>query len=202
MMKSVVFDIGNVLVHFRWRELFAELGFEGEKFEIIANATVLNPWWNEFDRGLMTLEEIINKFAEKAPEYKADIAKIYEHSGEIVKLYDYTIPWIRELKAKGYKVYVLSNWPKPIYETNKDTNLCFLSETDGGVLSYREGLIKPDREIYQLLCDRYSIDPQEAVFLDDNAANVQAARDFGLHAIHFQSYEQAKEELSKYLEEK
>ena len=202
MMKSVVFDIGNVLVHFRWRELFADLGFEGEKFEIIANATVLNPWWNEFDRGLMTLPELIDKFAEKAPEYREDIEQIFEHGGEIVSLYDYAIPWIRDLKSRGYQVYVLSNWSKPVYEKVKDTHLRFLSEVDGGIMSFREGLIKPEREIYQLLCDRYNLDPKEAVFLDDNAANVQAARDFGLHAIHFQSYEQAKEKLDKLLEEK
>lgn len=200
MVHTVIFDIGMVLVYFRWRELFADLGFEGEKFDVIANATIHNPWWNEFDRGQMTVEEIIDKFAEKAPGYKEDIAKIYEHTGEFVKVYDYTIPWIRELKAKGCKVYVLSNWSEPVYETNKDTHLRFLSETDGGIMSYREGLIKPEREIYQLLCDRYNINPKEAVFLDDNAANVQGARDFGLHAIHFKTYEQAVEELnSKYL---
>lgn len=202
MINTVIFDIGMVLVYFRWREMFADLGFEGEKFDIIANATIHNPWWNEFDRGLMTIEEIIDKYAESAPEYKEDIAKIYEHPGEFVTLYDYTIPWIRELKAKGYKVYVLSNWSEPVYEANKDTHLCFLKEMDGGIMSYREGMIKPDKEIYQLLCDRYDINPKEAVFLDDNAANIEGARAFGLNAIHFKTYEQAKEELNKYLEEK
>lgn len=202
MMKTVIFDIGMVLVHFRWRELFADLGFEGEKFEKIANATVKNPWWNEFDRGQMSIREIVDKFAEKAPEYKEDIAKIYEHTGEFIELYDYTIPWIRELKAKGHPVYLLSNWSEPVFESNKDNHLCFLSEVDGIVMSYREGMIKPERQIYQLICDRYGIDPKEAVFLDDNAANVQGARDFGLTAIHFKTYEQAKEELNKFLEEK
>ena len=69
-------------------------------------------------------------------------------------------------------------------------------------MSFREGVIKPSREIYELICSRYEINPSKAVFLDDNAANVQGARDFGLHAIHFKTYEQAKEELNKYLEEK
>lgn len=200
MINTVVFDIGMVLVYFRWRELFTDLGFKGEKFDIIANATVHNPWWNEFDKGLMGLEEIIDKFAESAPEYKKEIAEIYEHKEEFVELYDYAIPWIRELKEKGYKVYVLSNWSEPVYEANKDTHLRFLKEMDGGIMSYREGMIKPNREIYQLLCDRYNINPKEAVFLDDNAANIKGAREFGLNAIHFKSYEQAKEELDRYLE--
>lgn len=202
MINTVIFDIGMVLVYFRWKELFADLGFKGEKFEKIAAATIYNPWWNEFDRGTITVEEIVEKFAEKAPEYKEDIAKIYEHGGEFVELYDYTIPWIRELKSKGYKIYVLSNWSEPVYEANKNTHLRFLGEMDGGILSYREGVIKPEKEIYELLCGRYNIKPEKAVFIDDNVANIRGARAFGLNAVHFKTYEQAKEELNKYLEEK
>ena len=200
MINTVIFDIGMVLVYFRWRELFTDLGFEGEKFDKIANATVYNPWWNEFDRGQMQVEEIVDKYALSAPEYREDIAKIYDHKEAFVELYDYAIPWIRELKEKGYKVYVLSNWSEPVYEANKDTHLRFLKEMDGGILSFREGMIKPELEIYQLLCDRYQINPKEAVFLDDNEANIKGAREFGLNAIHFKSYEQAKEELNQYLE--
>ena len=200
MINTVIFDIGMVLVYFRWRELFADLGFEGEKFDRIASATVHNPWWNEFDKGELTVEEIVDKYALSAPEYKEDIAKIYDHKDEFVILYDYTIPWIQELKERGYKVYVLSNWSEPAYEANKDTHLRFLKEVDGAIMSFREGIIKPDREIYQLLCDRYQINPKEAVFLDDNKANIDAARIFGLNAIHFKGYEQAREELEVFLQ--
>ena len=147
------------------------------------------------------VEEIVDKYAESAPEYKEDIAKIYDHKDEFVVLYEYTIPWIRDLKERGYKVYILSNWSEPVYEANKNTHLRFLKEVDGEIMSYRERMIKPDREIYELLCNRFNINPSEAVFLDDNAANVKGAKEFGLHAIHFKNYEQAKEELERYLAE-
>ena len=198
MINTVIFDIGMVLVYFRWRELFTDLGFEGKKFDKIANATVYNPWWNEFDKGLMSVKEVVDKYIEDAPEYKEDIAKIYEHCEVFIETYEYTTSWIRELKERGYKVYVLSNWSEPAYEANKDTHMSFLKEMDGGILSFREGVIKPDRKIYQLLCSRYQINPKEAVFLDDNAANIIAAREFGLNVIHFKNYEQAKEELERY----
>lgn len=201
MIRTVIFDIGMVLAYFRWRELYAELGFSGEKFEKIADATVRNPWWNEFDKGLMTTEEVLERFSESAPEYKNEIAEIFDHLDEIVSLYDYAIPWIRELKQKGYRIYVLSNWSRPAYEANLETHLRFLKEVDGAVMSFREGIIKPDQKIYELICSRFDIKPQEAVFLDDNAANITAARAFGLNAIHFQNYEQAKAELNQYLEE-
>ena len=199
MINTVIFDIGNVLVHFRWRELYADLGFTGEKFEKIADATVRNPWWEEFDKGLMSTQEVIDRFAESAPEYKKEIAEIYENMGDLVRLYDYAIPWIQELKAKGYKIYILSNWSKPAYDDNLDTNLKFLSLVDGAVMSFQEGIIKPDKKIYELICGRYEIDPKEAVFLDDNAANIEGARAFGLNAIHFKNYEQARKELDAML---
>ncbi len=202
MINTVIFDIGNVLVDFRWRELFAELGFTGEKFEKIADATVRNPWWEEFDKGLMTTEEIIDRFSEKAPQYQEEIEEIYRHMGDIVRLREYAVPWIRELKKEGYRVYVLSNWSKPAYDDNLDTNLKFLTEVDGAVMSFREGMIKPDERIYDLICRRYEIQPENAVFLDDNAANIAGAKKFGLNAILFQDEKQAKEELKKYLEEK
>ena len=158
-----------------------------------------NQEWNEFDKGLVSTEEIITIFAENAPQYKNEIAKIYEHIGDIVSLYDYAIPWIEELKEKGYKVYILSNWSKPAYDANLDTNLRFLPMVDGAVMSFQEHIIKPNPEIYQLICNRYGICPQEAVFLDDNLGNITSAQAFGLHTIHFQGYKQAREELEGYL---
>lgn len=199
MINTVIFDIGMVLVYFRWKELFAELGFEGKKFDKIADATVHNPWWNEFDKGVMSVEDVVDKYAQKAPEYREEIEKIYDYSDRFIEIFDYTESWIQELKERGYKVYVLSNWSEPAYEANKDNHMSFLKEMDGGILSFREGIIKPDRAIYQLLCDRYQITPKDAVFLDDNIDNITAAKEFGLNAILFKNYEQAKEELENYL---
>ncbi len=202
MVNTVIFDVGQVLVDFRWRELFHELGFEGEKFEKMAEATVHNPWWNEFDRGCMTFDELVDRYCETAPDYREDILKLYAHGDEFIRLREFTIPWIRDLKARGYKVYILSNWSEPVFEANKDTHLRFLSEVDGEVFSYREKLLKPEREIYELICNRYGFAPEEAAFIDDNAANIAAANAFGIHGIQFLNEAQAKEELEKILEEK
>ena len=71
----------------------------------------------------------------------------------------------------------------------------FLEYVDGGILSYRDGVIKPDPAIYRLLLDRYSLNPEECVFLDDIQKNLDAAKAFGIHTILFRSMEQAREEL-------
>ena len=69
MIKNVIFDVGNVLVDFRWEEVFHKLGFEGETFECVADATVRSVTWNEFDRGAKPDEEIIAACIKEAPDY-------------------------------------------------------------------------------------------------------------------------------------
>ena len=113
--------------------------------------------------------------------------------------FEYSIPWIKELKERGYRIYILSNWSKPAYDACQNTALSFLPLVDGVVFSYKEFVIKPDKKIYEIICDRYDINPAEAVFLDDSEANIMSAREFGLHAIHFKSYEQGRKELEELL---
>ena len=113
MIRNIIFDIGNVLACFRWRDLFAELGFTGEKFDRIAAATILHPtMWPEFDRSLMSDEEIIASCIARAPEYEEDIRMIFERTELLVEEYPYSYGWIKELKERGYKIYLLSNYGK------------------------------------------------------------------------------------------
>lgn len=199
MINTIIFDIGMVLVDFCWQKMFQEFGLKGEDFETVAKATVHNQAWNEFDKGLVSTEEIIDTFAEKAPKHKAYIARIFEDPTKMIKQFDYAIPWIKELKNRGYKIYILSNWSKPTYEACRDNELCFLDLIDGAVFSFQEHVIKPDKKIFEILQNRFEINLSEAVFLDDNLANVQSSREFGLNTIHFQSYKQAHAELETYL---
>ena len=201
MINTVVFDIGNVLVDFRWQGLFEDLGFTGEKFERIADATVRCQWWNEFDKGVLSLEEILVEFIRNAPEYEMEIRSIFDHMDTLLRGRDYAEEWISELQERGYKVYILSNMSKPAHEVHGDGCMRFLKKVDGAILSYQEKMIKPDRCIYELLCERFQIKPETAVFLDDTIKNIEAAKAFGLHAIHFKSYEQGRKELETLLAE-
>lgn len=199
MINTVIFDIGMVLVDFCWRDMLHGFGLEGEDFEIVANATVRHPAWEEFDKGIMTTEEVIDAFAENAPEYRKYIEQIFEDPTKMIAQYDYAKNWIRELKDRGYRVYILSNWSKPTYEACLDNELDFLPLVDGAVFSFQEHLIKPDKKIFETICNRYNINPAEAVFLDDNEANVKSSREFGLNTIHFKNYEQGRKELEELL---
>ena len=180
MVNTVVFDIGNVLIDFRWQGLFEDLGFTGEKYEAIANATVRSQWWNEFDRGCMELEEIVGKFTENAPKYEAEIRSIFDNMDNLLRGRGYADEWIRELKDRGCKVYILSNMSKPAHEVHGKGCMSFLDEVDGAILSYQEKMIKPDTAIYLRLCEKFGLLPQECLFIDDRADNVAGAEAAGM----------------------
>lgn len=168
----------------------------GERLERLAEATVKSEAWNEYDRGVLTGEEVLQKFIGNDPELEADIRRVLTDVEGMVVRYDYAIPWIEELKQKGYQTLYLSNFSERAADECAKS-LDFLPHMDGGILSYREKVIKPMPEIYQLLIDRYYLIPEECVFLDDTQKNLTGAEVFGFHTILFRNQEQAREELRK-----
>lgn len=196
MITTIIFDIGNVLADFTWREHYKRFGYDDAMVDRIAKATVMDPAWNEYDRGITSDEDTIARFIANDPEIEGDIRRVLENIGTMVKRNDYAIPWIKELKAKGYRCLYLSNFSRKA-EAECAAALDFIPYLDGGILSYREKVIKPMPEIYQLLIDRYELNPKECVFMDDTVKNLEGAERFGIHTIHFQNKEQATEELRK-----
>ena len=199
MIKNVVFDIGNVLAGFTWEKFYHSFGYSEEIFEKLANATVRNPFWNEMDRGKFTDEELLEGFIKNDPSVEKEIREVFENVEGMIQRYDYALPWIRELKAQGYHVYVISNFAHKAHEDCIKA-LDFLDELDGGILSYQVRLIKPSPEIYQLLCSRYDLKAGECVFIDDLEKNVEAARKEGMKGLVFENFDQAKKELARILE--
>lgn len=194
MIRNIIFDIGNVLTDFRWKEFLQDKGFDEAMIERIARASVMSPFWREYDRGVWEEQKIMEEFIKLDPEIEKELYQAYGNIHDMVTKREYAIPWIQELKQKGYGVYYLSNFSKKAYVECADA-LDFLPFTDGGILSYRDGVIKPEKEIYDLLLSRFGLKAEECVFLDDTAENVEAAKRFGFAGIVFHTKEQAEEEL-------
>ncbi len=194
MIKTVIFDIGNVLAGFSWKEYFDRFSYSEEVKERIGKATVQSPVWNEYDRGNLSDEEVLEAFVENDPGIEKELRESLSNISGMLVRYDYAIPWVKALKENGYQVLVLSNFShKAVVECGEV--LDFLPFTDGGILSYKEHMIKPQPEIYELLINRYNLTPEECVFMDDTLVNVEAAKKAGIHAIHFRNKEQAEKEL-------
>ena len=199
MIKNIIFDIGNVLVDYCWKEHIARFGFTGETLERIGDALMRSPQWNEIDRGVWSNEELLKAFIQNAPELEKEIQLVFSDLSTLVRERPYSVEWIRSLKKEGYRTYCLSNYSYRV-ETEAAHALSFLKELDGGILSYKVHQIKPDPKIYQMLMERYGLKAEESVFLDDSPANIETARALGMQGILVTSQEQAVEALDQLLE--
>lgn len=196
MIRNIVFDIGNVLTDFRWKDFLRDKGFDEQMIGRIARASIENPFWQEYDRGELDSEQLMQEFVKLDPEIEDELHKAYDDIHGIVTPRDYAIPWVQELKNKGYGVYYLSNFSYKAYFECADS-LAFIPYTDGGILSFQDRVVKPESDIYMLLLNRYGLKAEECVFLDDMAVNIEAAKALGFYGIVFQSKEQAQQELTK-----
>ncbi|MCM1569729.1 MAG: HAD family phosphatase [Roseburia sp.] len=194
MVKNIIFDIGNVLADFRWEAFLRDKGFNQAMVERIGRASVLSPLWYEFDKGVLSDEEVVESFVQRDPEIGASLHLAFDRVEGMVVMREYAIPWIKQLKAEGYGVWYLSNFSHKA-KTQCPDSLSFLPLMDGGILSYQEKLVKPNPQIYRRLLSRYGLKAEECVFLDDTPINVEAARREGIYGIVFRNRQQAEEEL-------
>ncbi len=195
-IDTVVFDIGNVLTDFAWKDFIRDKGYDEAMVERVGKASVESDDWVEYDKGDLTNDEIIERFVENDPEIADDLRKIFANIDNIIHKRDKTIPWIRALKAAGYQVLYLSNFSRQALEGCPEA-MAFLEETDGGILSYREHVVKPNPEIYRLLENRYGLTPEKTVFIDDTPVNIEACRKLGWEGIIYKDYAQTEAELKK-----
>ncbi len=194
MIKNIVFDIGNVLVDFRLKEFLAEKGFDAPMIKRLLKASVLSPYWEQFERADITEKEAMEAFVHMDPQIEAELNKAFCNIRGMLTIRSYAVDWVKNLKKAGYRVYYFSNYSKKAYDECRDS-LAFMEYTDGGFLSFQERMTKPDPQMYTDFLERFHLLAQESVFIDDTAQNVAVAEKFGFHGIVFQSYEDASRRL-------
>lgn len=198
MIKNVVFDIGNVLIDFSWRDVMVACGIKDENIETIANATVRSPYWNELDRGILTDEEILEKFVAGTPGLEDETKRFFAKVTDSMPPFDYSKGWLHSVKERGYNVYILSNFSDYNFNTCRPS-YTFLEEADGMIISYQHHVVKPEPRIYEILLETYSLTPEECVFIDDREDNIAAAVELGFSGIVFKSYDDASKKLDELL---
>ena len=178
MLKNIVFDLGNVLVKFDSNELI--YSFFNERQEEV-KSFFFDSLWNEYDQGLYSVEEMIEKGVKQFPELELSIKKLMYHWTEFVIPLKDNVAFIKDLKRLGYNVYILSNIPE---DDTKYLRSCGVFDNiDGGVFSYEYKKIKPDPEIFHILLKKYNLKASECLFLDDRKDSVVAASNLGFETI-------------------
>jgi len=196
MIKNVIFDIGNVLVDFSWKEHMIENGFSGECISVLTKNMVQHPLWDELDLGIRPHTEVIADMKALSPEYAAQIDQYFSDPMGIIRPRAHSVPLIASLKDRGFGVYLLSNYPGWLFELHSP-GFGFMDLVDGMVVSSYVKVMKPDSEIYRILLDKYSLNPAECVFLDDRRENTEAAERLGIRSILCAEQEQFERELEE-----
>ncbi len=183
-VRYVIFDMGNVLMTFNG-PYFASCFTDTPEDATLLNAALFgSPLWTLLDSGTIG-HETMTRYAEHHlperlhPNLHECLAHWPERSEAIVDVNELGI----RLKEEGFGVYVLSNASTRIMEQLGHAPV--IPYVDGVVVSADERMMKPDPSIYQLLCERYDLDPEECLFVDDNEDNCIGARVAGMHAYHF-----------------
>ncbi len=196
MITNIVFDIGGVLADFRIREFMMEKGLEAPVIRRILKASVMNPYWEKFERGEVTEEETLRAFAAADPEIEEELRLAFTDLTGMLVIREYAIPLVQRLKGAGYGVYFLSNYSKKAY-VECGESLAFMPYMDGGIVSFQVGLTKPDPRMYRRFLEKYGLQPDSCMFIDDAEQNVTTARKLGFAGIVFQSYDDLLEGLRK-----
>ncbi len=201
MIKNVIFDLGNVLIDFKPIKYIKSLGYDDEKALEIFNKTIKDSIWADMDRGIYRdKESYVSAFKTKYPEIQDDIDKFLGGpwvENVIFPLKD-NLKMIDLVKEKGLNYYILSNYPKDAFEYTYD--MCpFIQNGDGMVISYDVLMIKPDKNIYLKLLDKYGLKANECLFIDDLDINVEGAKSVGINAFVFKDLEDGYKKLEEYL---
>jgi 2-haloacid dehalogenase len=195
-ITTVIFDLGGVLVDWNPEYLYAKI-FDEIKMKWFLRTICTQAWNIEQDAG-RSFEKGCSLLAREYPEYSREIWMFFERWEEMLKgeISD-TVMILKELSnLNKVTLYALTNWSAETFPIAKQ-RFEFLKLFKGIVVSGEENTRKPFSEIYEIILERYSLEPGHCLFIDDSRDNVSSAKSLGINALHFTNPDQLKQDLRK-----
>ena len=195
MYKNIIFDFGNVLVEWHPERVYGKyFGDEAKAWWFLRHVTDMD-WRQRIDCG-ESQDACIEELQGRFPEYREAIALYRDRWREMLTG---EMPGMREmlteLKDTGYEIYGLTNWSMETFPEAR-RHFSILQMIDRYVVSAAEGYVKPDPQLFQVLLDRYHLQADDCIFVDDNPDNVAAACQMGMKGIVFGGAENLRKELN------
>lgn len=179
-MKNIVFDLAGVVFARNEARCPQELM---DYFYFINSGEQLPDFWCDYDRGTRTFDNVAECLAQFRSSDVETASRMMATAITYQEQIAPTAELIAELKAAGYRLFVLSNMSKEYIEFLR--NMPVYQYFDSEIISCEVGLIKPEKEIYSLLLERFNLDPSQTMFIDDRKENVVAAAELGIVPFHF-----------------
>lgn len=198
MIKNLIFDFGKVLVDYDFFHTIRKYFDSQEDLQEFAQLFTSPEFLDRCDLEEEPFADIILDSRKKYPKFDFQLQKFYEEYPQFVLG---EVPGMRalllQLRSEGYRLYGLTNWCSMVHKVMELWDI--LTILDGRVISSEEKLIKPDVAIFQRLCEKYDLKPEECVFTDDKAINVEGAIKAGMQGIVFENAVQYERDLRKLL---
>ena len=178
-MKNIVFDLGRVV----FAQDPAKSTEHYKQFFSYVSQSPMPQFWVDYDLGVSSLDRVAEELAEYRGVETAYARDMISQAVGRQETIAPTAALISDLKAAGYKLYVLSNMSREFIDFLRTKEV--YSYFDGDVVSCEVGVVKPMPQIYDILLDRFALEPSETLFIDDRKENVEAAEAKGINAFHF-----------------
>ena len=178
-MKNVVFDLGRVVFAQDPTKSTAEF----KQFFSYVSLTPMPQFWVDYDMGVLSIDQVAAELAAYRgveTSFAREMIQIAIGKQETIAP---TAALIADLKQAGYRLYVLWNMSREFIDFLREQEV--YANFDGDVVSCEVGVVKPMPEIYDLLLERFSLEPEETIFIDDRRENIDAAEAKGIQAFHF-----------------
>jgi 2-haloacid dehalogenase len=196
--ETIIFDLGAVLIDWNPRYLYRKIFRDDSKMEWFLN-NICTPDWNEEQDAGRSFREATDLLIKQHPEWEAEIMAFWLRWEEMLAgPIEGTVEILNTVKtSEKYKLLALTNWSAetfPIARSKYD----FLGWFEGIVMSGEEKTRKPFSKFYKIMIERYNLNPETCVFIDDNPRNIEGGRHLGINGILFTDPKQLKESLNLY----
>lgn len=185
MIENIVFDMGQVLIHWQPQRLIAHLGLSAQEEETVIQELFQSVEWVQLDRGAISEEDVVERVCARLPEklHSAVREEVFHWHERPLEGMEGMADLVRELKSSGYGIYLLSNASLALrhYFPRIPGAECF----DGLMVSSEEKLLKPQHEIFEAFLARFHLMPETCFFIDDVPANVEGAITAGIQGVIF-----------------
>ena len=198
MIKNFIFDFGNVLLG--WNEKIIVENFTSDKEEQtkLLEIKFKTKEWFMLDEGIIDYSTAIEIFKNKMPDsLKVKVENIMNSWYTFMPINKQIVELIKRLKKNEYGIYALSNTHIPVYEYVKKQEV--RNYFDGFIISAIEHKMKPNKEIYMRLLEKFNLIPEECFFIDDSKANIQTGKELGMKGYVFDNIDGLNKELNKIL---
>nr|WP_314375768.1 HAD family phosphatase [uncultured Granulicatella sp.] len=201
-MKNLVFDMGNVLIEWNSEKILQAITDDRKLQNLLRKEVFETGLWVQTDEGVKTREEMIEIVTAKiGEEYRNEITQLSRYWYKYVDVYTKVQDRIIELSKNGYNIYILSNTAYTFYDLVKEGYLPAASIAKGIVLSCEEKVLKPNEKIYNILLERYNLDPHDTMFFDDLSENIWGAARCGINGFVVENEHELLTYLDKLREE-